>query len=478
MMDKVILPGGWSWDEPVVSMVKVSSRGLVGSDLKDLIKRAGHQFADKVKHMTFEPGDVPIHLIGLGATEFYGPNRNGDGFREKTGCAKHPTFVKYARWYHNHANKDPLKSFGFVKDSAYHPTMHRVELIVCLNGTKEAADRNKGFVAEKDLADLEAGRDIPVSMACKVAYDVCSGCGNKARSRDEYCTDKTCSYGGLRDNITKVANDGHILHADNPDPTYFDMSRVWRNADRIAHVLGRIKAASASGEGIGGAALAEMMEVTAPWHLFADHEHAGVKLAHRLAAIEAQLSKEAAGRWSLAFAPEVQPQAAWNSHGCKSLLPVLVALAAEKVAMPLKGFLSLACGDDVAGGAYEAVAARLPGVYSRMVEDGSILKAAACNPFVVGDEYAPAWLRGWAREKAAAFSLDESRVEKRIQLAALRRGGALTESRSLPTIKSAGDAEGLARAYALYKLGMLQSLEGSPDFQLTASLAVLQNYSI
>lgn len=477
MRTKVIIPGGWGWDEPVISMVKKSSRGIIGSDLKDLIKRAGHQFADRVRGMHFEPGDVPIHLLAMGATEYYGPNRNGDGFKCAS-CQKfHPTFVKHARYYYNHANKDPLKSYGYVKDSAYHPDMHRVELLACLNGTKEAADRNKGFVAEKDLQDLESGREIPVSMACKVAYDVCSGCGNKARTRDEYCTGLTCRYGGLRDNITKVAADGHILHADNPEPTFFDISRVFRPADRIAYVFGQIKAATAF-EGIGGFALAEAMGVSAPW-LPGECEDPSVKLAHELAGLEREYESLGPDGWCLAFAKEAQPKTTWHDHGALHPQQALAALAREKVAMPLYGFLQMVIGDDLqAAAAVDSVAARLPGVYSRMCEDGSAEKLAANNPFDLPREVPPLRVREWARKRAADYSLDRGHVERRIKVAAVRRNGRLTESRATATIKVAGDAESLARAYALYKLGMLRALEGDPEYQLTAALAVRQNYSI
>lgn len=476
-MNKVILPDGWCFDQMVVQPIKWARDGLRGEDLRLLIKQAGYEFADRVKRARFQPGDIPILLLAMGATEFFGPNRNGDGFREEVCKKYHPTFVKNACYFYNHANKDKKKSYGFVQDSYYHPDMHRVELLVCLNGTKEAADRNGGFVAEKDLQDLAAGRDIPVSMACKVAYDVCSGCGNRARTREEYCTDRTCRYGGLRENITKVAADGHILHADNPEPVFFDISRVFRPADRIAYVLGRVKAAAA-GEGIGGAALAEIMGVDTPARFYGDHECPGVKLAYELAEIERHIEKEGSGGWSLAFAREVQPETTWHDHDGR-VHQALAALAGEKIAMPLEGFLKLAMGDSLqAGGAVEAIASRLPGVYSRMVEDGSVDKLAANNPFVPSGEMPPARVRHWAAKRAAAYSVAREHADRRVKVAAVRRAGQLTEQRASQTIKVAGDAEGMARAYALYKLGFLQAVAGDSDFQLTADLAVRQNYSI
>jgi hypothetical protein len=244
-MIKIIEPSSQMFDETIASLVKISSQGLRGNDLNDFIKRAGHPFAAAVKQADVKPGEVLAHLIALGTTEGFGPNRNFDGFK-KTACERyHDTFVKHARWYRNHANKDKEKSYGIVKLSMFNEPMQRVELLVALNGTKEAANRNKGLLADKELQILEKeGEALPVSMACKVAYDQCSFCGNKARSRSEYCSGVKeggmCKAGGLKSNIGTVLEDGHILHADNPHPDFFDISYVHRPADRIAYVLGKM----------------------------------------------------------------------------------------------------------------------------------------------------------------------------------------------------------------------------------------------
>ena len=239
-MLKIITPGSWNFDEPIVQIVKVASGGLRGDDLRSFIKRAGHNFADKVQSIDLSPGEVPVHLIALGATEFYGPNRNGDGFTEATCKKYHDTFRKNARWYRNHKNKDTKKSYGVVKLAHYNDDMKRVELIIALNSNEKAAKHNDGLVANEEMEKLAKGDDIAVSMACRVPFDVCSGCGNRARNRNEYCDSALCKYGGLRSNIGAVLEDGHILHADNPDPDFFDISRVFRPADRIAYTLGRL----------------------------------------------------------------------------------------------------------------------------------------------------------------------------------------------------------------------------------------------
>ena len=237
-------------DEPPIELIKISSRGLRGNDLNMFIKRAGADLAMQMQKLAFAKDEVPIHLIAIGATEAYGCNRNFDAFDEIECRNHHYTFVKHARFYRNHCNKNPQKSYGIVKWSGYNEPMRRIELVVALNGTKEAAERNKGLLADKELEKLAAKDDsFGVSMATKVAFDVCSNCGHKARTRDEYCTEDTCSLGGLKHHIGKVASNGHILHAKNPNPVFFDISSVFRPADRIAYVLGPLtKAASEGGQ--------------------------------------------------------------------------------------------------------------------------------------------------------------------------------------------------------------------------------------
>ena len=259
-MIKVIDNTAWHgnlWDEenPRVALVKYSSNGISGLDKQAFIKRASEETSEellkKVAQMEVKPGEELIHLIAMGTTEAYGPNRNGDGFSKQACIKYHPTFVKHARFYRNHKNKDPEKSYGIVKASAYNPVMSRIELIVALNGNEKAAKANGGLVADKEMEKLASGDDIAVSMACSVPFDVCSCCGNKATSREEYCkgTDEggKCEAGGLTSNICKFASvNGKIkqLYADNTQPDFFDISNVFIPADRIAYSSGLLKRAA------------------------------------------------------------------------------------------------------------------------------------------------------------------------------------------------------------------------------------------
>lgn len=482
-MVKVITPGSQQFNEAVAQIIKSSSRGLVGNDLGNFVKRAGHRFADEMKHLTLKPGDVPVHLIAIGSTEFYGSNRNGDGFKEATCRNYHDTFVKKARFYRNHVNKDPDKSYGYVKYSMYNEPMHRIELLAVLNGTKEAAERNGGYVADEELEKLARGDDIGVSMACTVPFDVCAGCGNKARTRDEYCTGTDegghCKRGGVKNRMGMVHDDGFVNHVDNPNPCFFDISRVWRPADRIAYVLGK----AASSQPMGGAAIAEEMGLTLPLSLITEYvpEYTArqIKLAYALSALEHDVITRDSP-YDLAFNDAVQPTGGWASH--KGFFKeALAALAREKVSMPLEGFLQFVLGDKASTDNVKAkVASYLPGVYTRLLHSPDFDKKIMMNAFVPAGECPTLELRLWAKKQAEAYTLDRESVQKRVWLASMR-GAEKPINGTVVRVKEASDespAAQLANQYALYKLAFLQAVESiDRDFSLTCELVVRQNYS-
>ena len=166
-MLKIVDNSSFDWgDEPLGSIIKVSSRGLVGADRQEFVKRASSNLLDTVDSIKVNPGEELVHLIALGTTEDYGPNRNGDGFRKKACQDYHHYFVKDAKVYRNHKNTDPKNSYGVVKASEFNEDMSRVELIVALNKTEEAAKKNKGHVADKELDKLNSDKPLAVSMAC------------------------------------------------------------------------------------------------------------------------------------------------------------------------------------------------------------------------------------------------------------------------------------------------------------------------
>lgn len=478
-MIKVIQPHSQDFSEPVASLIKVSSRGLIGSDRADFIKRAGAEFASKLENIKFAKDEIPVHLIAIGATEDYGPNRNGDGFTRDTCRKDHHTFEKLARFYRDHANKNPAKSFGVVKASAYHEPMHRIELVVALNGSKEAADRNGGLIADREMEKLASDKDIAVSMACKIPYDTCSSCGNQARTRAEYCDSPEngghCKAGGLKHNMGRVLADGHVLHADNTKCAFFDISHVFRPADRIAYVSGKLqKAASASC--VSGVELAEQLGVTAPLGL--GIENMSKRAASQLQALNQLIQAESLGtaNWAqmaLASAPDVQPPLDVTTCPSVKIAEVLTGLAAAGVVLPLRDFLALTV-KTANENLVQAVANATHNIFSKMAENADLVTNLENNPYSAAGS-APAAVRIWAEKVAKTHSVLPENVERRAYLAAIRGATPKTIEHEK---RAATEAEiSLAQHYGLYKIAAFATLCSKCENNLlTANHLVLQNY--
>jgi hypothetical protein len=70
-------------------------------------------------------------------------------------------------------------------------------------------------------------------MGCKVPYDICTICGNRAKVRADYCYH-------LQHEMNKVYDDGRQAGAINTLPRFFDMSFVFIGADKIAWTICKI----------------------------------------------------------------------------------------------------------------------------------------------------------------------------------------------------------------------------------------------
>lgn len=68
---------------------------------------------------------------------------------------------------------------------------------------------------------------------CRIPYDVCSICGNKAPTTADYCK---C----MKQNKGQILPDGRKVFVYNPDPTFFDLSKVVRPAGHIEYMIKKI----------------------------------------------------------------------------------------------------------------------------------------------------------------------------------------------------------------------------------------------
>lgn len=191
-----------------------------------LEKNAGisNEILDYLKTMKATKGKSYALINALSAGEFYGSNRNGDYFPEQSLKDYHKTFELFGHVYRHHVNKDPEQSMGKVIFAFYNPKMHRVELVVELDNSR----------AKDVIEDLEKGKLPASSMGCKVPWDECSICGNRARVRSEYCSH-------LKDQLNRVLPGGKKVYAINRKPKFFDISIVLIPAEKTSGVLKMFK---------------------------------------------------------------------------------------------------------------------------------------------------------------------------------------------------------------------------------------------
>lgn len=197
------------------------------------------------------PEKLYVLVNALGAGEWYGSNINGDYFEERELNTPQGSEFGFRTFldsgvYRHHVNKDIKKSFGKVMVSVYNPIMHRVELVIEVDRAK-AAQEGHG-----DLVDqLDAGKNPAVSMGCRVAFDVCSICGNKSKTRNDYCLH-------AKTMMNQVLPDGRKVYVLNPNPKFFDISFVLIGADRTSYAMAKV--ASVYGVSHGNTLSAELAE--------------------------------------------------------------------------------------------------------------------------------------------------------------------------------------------------------------------------
>jgi hypothetical protein len=437
MLCKLILPGSWDWQDAASSLVKVSSRGLRGDDRKQLLKRASASFVDHLSHLDI-PHDVePVHILGVGAHEGWGSNRNGDAFSEQECRDHHDTFVKFGHAYKNHVNKDPKKSYGIIKASCYHDAMKRIEMLVFLSKTAEAAKRYGGLINHSALEKLARGEDLPWSMSCLVSRDICSICNNSARTKEAYCDANTCPGGGCKTNLGRMAKDGsgRVQFVWNPKPRFFDISEVDFPAERTAYGMRMSKAASAD-HIPGGAELAELQGVTAPLSfslelsgdLWSENLLRAVRTVEKMA--KAEIFYRGSGANALRM-PATFPTNVLNVHEEKRA-GVIAALAERRILPPLFDFLETELGAEKAATLLPRVYARVPGMYVRLSDNPAEIQA---NPYsLLRDQMSQKTAAvSAAFEKSASLSLNVDEANRRLRLDAIQQNDrALRPIKELP----------------------------------------------
>ena len=249
---------------------------IPANTIYDLNKTASTSYSPEIMKVVSSiqrnPKRYYVVINALGSYEVWGSNRNGDAFPEEglthislrtdMGTPNdygYKTFEYYAKWFKNHVNKPNSPSFGEVVFSHWNPSLHRVELIVAIDVDKDA----------KTIEKLESGELVSVSMGCKVPWDECSICGNRAKTRKEYCIHAKEHLGEIVTEemarkwsaaLGKKILPGAQVFVWNWKPRFFDISDVYIGADRTSYLLG--KAASKNTKAISSLNIAEAYGIT------------------------------------------------------------------------------------------------------------------------------------------------------------------------------------------------------------------------
>ena len=203
-------------------LTKQATQGVYHPEIQEYIKNA-----KPIQDL------IQVLLTALGATPYWPQNVNGDIFPEaalkhKGNDYGYETFLSNANYFTHHVNKDPALAKGKVLHSVWNDKAKRVELVVGINPN-----------LDPDAASsLDNGEALCFSMGARLPYDVCSICGNKARTRAEYCDH-------LMYQLNQIdPGTGRMVGAINPFPKFFDISRVLIPADKTAYMWEKIASAS------------------------------------------------------------------------------------------------------------------------------------------------------------------------------------------------------------------------------------------
>jgi len=424
VIPKIIAPNSQDFSCAQVSILPVHSRGIDKHYLTKAAKEAGGFALEKeIAELKPIPGHTVIHTLAVGDSERYGDNRNCDGFSREDNKRCHHRFRTQGHVFKDHANSDPALKTGDVIATAHNDVMDRIEALAALDNKKYA----------EELAGLEKGKDIPVSMGSLQQYDVCSLCKHQAKTAADHCEH-------IRDHLGEVTADGQKIFMENPDPGYFDLSTVWKPADRIGYTIRKVALELGP---IGGHVLADRFGMSAM-------SHPKVATLRRLASIE-KLSPAVARVVSTAPTDldtenRKQLKQAVDAHGVDSVLDYLHS----------NGFvLSPRDFAEVILGAPKLAAAAAPGVpalladgFNRILGHGDLGVSMDGTPAAVPIKIAEE-LHGSLRENC---SMHADQAARRSLVSSLGRNVGFGVVKVSAALQDPTATTGLAELYLRYKL--------------------------
>ena len=168
---------------------------------------------------SFDPNYLYLVVRAVSAGEYWGCNKNSDFFPEEELKKGYKTFLS-AHVFKNHENKQIENAIGDVLVARWNDNQKCVELILRID---------KG-VAPSIARGFERGFMTDVSMGCRIDHSICSICGNKAKTKFEYCDHIKFERG-------RIYDDGRKVFEINIAPKFHDISAVLNGAERSAKVL-------------------------------------------------------------------------------------------------------------------------------------------------------------------------------------------------------------------------------------------------
>lgn len=181
----------------------------------------------KIVEDEFDPEFLYVRVRACSANV---PNNNGDLFTVEELKRTYKTFIGQ-RVFKNHKSDDVSNSRGQIMDAIWIENEKDPEhpWVECLLKVDRKKDPNL-------VRGIEKGYISDVSMGCRVQYSVCSCCGNKAYTEDDYC-ECVKSYKG-RDICPahKGKKQNMSVHEENYGVEFFELSFVTDGADKEAVV--------------------------------------------------------------------------------------------------------------------------------------------------------------------------------------------------------------------------------------------------
>jgi len=422
-------------------------------DIKGLVKRASAKHLLKYEKTA---NQTDLHIIGVGAYEGTGFNRNLDMFKEADCAKNYSCFTRADRAVHrHHKNKKEDPKYGNIKAAAYNKPMRRIEMILGLDNDK-CADI---------IQEQEKVGHTNWSMASKQAHDVCTWCGHKASTDEDRCEH-------IPDKLGEINDEGMMCGMENPDPQWFEMSYVKRPADRIGMSLSKC----ASATRVRPMLTSDYMNIYTGFQAPTDDDFLISKKASDKRNLLSKLSElekhlDAVGKPAITSAKLIKTDkiAADVLDDLRKLEPArFFKLAADKgIILSPENFATYLFGGRVKTAAISGMKCHLPHIFTELEKSG--------GDVLNSEKYEPAQLvlssrddRSLINKIAASHSLFETMLQARTVYSVLNKEAEVSTNESTDPF----DKE-LARQYASYKLAALNYLNENDKLDTNLMYAVV-----